>query len=99
MVQTVQELIDASLDSVVQEPSFVRRISDSAEGTFAEHAQQIATAIVTQASSIPRLDIPAIADIDVQAGVRAYRQGNYPSGLTIDVNVNGIITGRCSVAS
>ena len=33
-----------------------------------------ATAIVTQSVSIPRLHIPVVADIDVQAGVKAFKQ-------------------------
>jgi predicted homoserine dehydrogenase-like protein len=36
-----------------------------------------ATAIVTQASSIPNLDIPAIADIDIEAAIAAYQKAGY----------------------
>ena len=37
-------------------------------------AGQFGTPIVTQAPFIPRLDVPVIADIDVEAGKRAFRQ-------------------------
>ena len=37
-----------------------------------------ATAIVTQSVSIPRLQVPAVADIQVEAGVKAFKQAGIP---------------------
>jgi predicted homoserine dehydrogenase-like protein len=40
-------------------------------------AGQFGTPIVTQAPIIPRLDVPVVADIDIEAGRRAYRRAGF----------------------
>jgi len=44
---------------------------------------QYATAIVTQAASIPRLTVPVIADIDVEAARRACHRAGVPAEQTV----------------
>jgi predicted homoserine dehydrogenase-like protein len=38
---------------------------------------QFGTPIVTQSPTIPRLDVPVVADLDVEAGQRAYLQAGF----------------------
>ena len=40
-------------------------------------AGQFGTPIVTQAPNIPRLDVPVVADVDVEAGRRAFRLAGF----------------------
>ena len=40
-------------------------------------AGQFGTPIVTQAPLIPRLEVPVVADIDTEAGRRAYRKAGF----------------------
>jgi predicted homoserine dehydrogenase-like protein len=38
-----------------------------------------ATAVVTQASAIPRLEVPVVADVNIEAARRAYRRAGIPA--------------------
>jgi len=40
-------------------------------------AGQFGTPIVTQAPLIPRLEVPVVADISIEAGRRAYRKAGF----------------------
>ncbi len=41
-------------------------------------AGDFGTAMVTQAPLVPRLEIPAVADLDVEAGPAAFRKAGFP---------------------
>lgn len=72
MAQSIQELIDESLDSLVQEPRFVRRLSNAAESSFAEKAEQLAKAKATEiAETVATERADAVAEFLVQSRKRS----------------------------
>ena len=72
MAQTIQELVDTSLDSLVREASFVRRLSNAVEDILADKAQQLAktkAAEVAETVATERTD--AVAEFLVQSRKRS----------------------------
>lgn len=72
LAQTVQELIDTSLGSMIQEASFIRRILDAAETMITDNAQQIAKAKATEvAETVAAERADAVAERMAQSGKRS----------------------------